>query len=103
MSISISRSARFAAAVALPLTFAAATPFADGMTYEFQMKTQSTRTGNKEQVTMRGRGTYAGDEAKIEILEAGSSTGGSETFGGKGAYFIVKGGGKDMYLVTPAE
>ncbi len=102
MSISFSRTVRFAAAVALPLTFAAATPFADGMTYEFQMKTQSTRTGNKEQVTMRGRGTYAGDEAKIEILEAGSAAGGSEMFGGKGTYFIVK-GGKEMYLVDPSQ
>lgn len=103
MSINFSRTIRLAAAVALPLTFVAANPFTDGMTYEFQMKSQSTRTGNKEQVTMRGRGTYAGDEAKIEILEAGASTGGSETFGGKGSYFIMKGGGKEMFLVSPSE
>jgi hypothetical protein len=103
MSISFSRTVRLAAAAALPLTFAAANPFTDGMTYEFQMRSQSTRTGNKEQVTMRGRGTYAGDEAKIEILEAGSSTGGTETFGGKGTYFIVKGAGKEMYLVNPKD
>jgi len=103
MSISFSRTARLAAAVALPLTFAAATPFADGMTYEFQMKTQSTRTGNKEQVTMRGRGTYAGDHAKIEILEASSAAGGSEMFGGKGTYFIMKGGAGEMYLVDPGK
>ena len=103
MSIKISRTVRLAAAIALPLTFIAANPFTDGMTYEFQMKSQSTRTGNKEQVTMRGRGTYAGDEAKIEILEAGSSTGGTETFGGKGTYFIVKDAGKEMYLVNPKD
>ena len=103
MSIKISRTVRLAAAIALPLTFIAANPFTDGMTYEFQMKSQSTRTGNKEQVTMRGRGTYAGDEAKIEILEAGSSTGGSEVFGGKGTYFIMKDAGKEMFLVDPKQ
>jgi hypothetical protein len=103
MSIKLSRTVRLAAAIALPLTFVAANPFTDGMTYEFQMRTQSTRTGNKEQITMKGRGTYAGDEAKIEILEAGSSTGGQETFGGKGTYFIVKGAGKEMFLVNPKD
>jgi hypothetical protein len=103
MNPTLSRTLRFSTAISIPLVFAAATPFADGMTYEFQMRSQSTRTGNKEQITMRGRGTYAGDEAKIEILEAGSSTGGTETFGGKGTYFIVKDGGKEMYLVNPKE
>lgn len=102
MSTMFSRIARLAGTVAIPLLFAAATPLADGMSYEFVMKSQSTRTGNKEQVTMRGRGTYAGDEAKIEILEAASSTGGADTFGGKGSYFIMKGGGKEMYMVDPA-
>jgi hypothetical protein len=101
MSTLFSRAACLTAAVVLPLTFAAATPFADGMTYEFVMKSQSTRTGNKENVTMRGRGTYAGDEAKLEILEAASSAGGQDAFGGKGTYFIVKGGGKEMFLVDP--
>lgn len=103
MNPRLARTLRFYSAISIPLVFAAATPFTDGMTYEFQIKSQSTRTGNKEQVTMRGRGTYAGDEAKIEILEAGSSTGGSESFGGKGGYFIVKGGGKEMYLVSPKD
>jgi hypothetical protein len=103
MSRSLSRTIRFSTAITIPLLFAAAKPFADGMTYEFIMKSQSTRTGNKEQVAMRGRGTYAGDEAKIEILEAGASTGGSEVFGGKGAYFIMKNAGKEMYLVDPKE
>lgn len=103
MSIKLSRTVRLAAAIAVPLTFVAATPFADGMTYEFQMKSSSTRDGNKEKITMRGRGTYAGDDARIEILEAGSSTGGSEAFGGKGSYFIVKNGGKEMFLVSPKD
>jgi hypothetical protein len=97
------RTARFAAAVAIPLVFAAAIPVTDGMSYEFVMKSQSKQTGDKETVTMRGRGTYAGDDAKIEILDASSSTGGSEAFGGKGTYFIVKGGGQEMLLVNPAE
>jgi hypothetical protein len=103
MSTRFARPARFAAAVALPFVFAAALPVADGMTYEFIMKSQNTQTGNKESVTLRGRGTYAGDDAKLEILEAASSTGGAETFGGKGTYFIVKGGGKEMFLVNPKE
>lgn len=101
MPVRFSRPARFVAAAAIPFVFAAALPVADGLTYEFVMKSTSKQTGNKESVTMRGRGTYAGDEAKIEILEAASSTGGKETFGGKGTYFIVKKG--DMYLVNPAE
>jgi hypothetical protein len=97
------RSARFIAAVAIPFVFAAAKPVADGMTYEFVMKSTSRATGNKEQVSMRGRGTYAGDDAKIEIIDAASSAGGSEAFGGKGTYFIVKDGGKEMFLVNPSE
>lgn len=103
MSKRLSRSVRFAAAAAIPLVFAAAMPVADGMSYEFVMKSQSKATGNKETVTLRGRGTYAGDDAKLEILDASSSTGGSEVFGGKGSYFIVKDGGKEMLLVDPKE
>jgi hypothetical protein len=101
MKTTFPRSARFVAAIALPLAFGAAMPLTDGMTYEFVMKSQSTRTGNKEAVQMRGRGTYAGDQAKIEIIDASSTTGGSEAFGGKGAYFIVKGGGQEMLMVDP--
>jgi hypothetical protein len=101
MKTKFPRSMRFIAAMALPLAFGAALPLTDGMTYEFVMKSQSTRTGNKETVQMRGRGTYAGDQAKIEILDASATTGGSEAFGGKGAYFIVKGGGQEMLLVDP--
>ncbi len=103
MATSFARSVRLAAAVSLPLIFAAATPLTDGMTYEFVMKSQSTRTGNKEAVSMMGRGTYAGDQAKIEILDASSSTGGMQAFGGKGTYFIVKGGGSEMFLVDPSQ
>ncbi len=103
MPARFSRPARFAAAVAIPFVFAAALPVADGLTYEFVTKSTSKATGNKETVTMRGRGTYAGDQAKIEILEAAASTGGPEIFGGKGTYFVVKGGGTDMFLVNPAE
>lgn len=103
MRITSTRLARIATVAALPIVFIAARPVADGMTYEWVMKSTGKATGNKETVTMRGRGTYAGDDAKIEILEAASSTGGSQAFGGKGTYFIVKGGGKEMFLVNPAE
>ena len=97
------RTARYAAVATMPLVFMAAQPVVDGMTYEFVMKSSSKATGNKETVTMRGRGTYAGDDARIEILEAGSGAGGQDVYGGKGTYFIVKGGGKEMLLVNPAE
>jgi hypothetical protein len=103
MHLGFRRAARFAAVATLPLVFMAAQPVADGMSYEFVMKSTSKATGNKETVTMRGRGTYAGDDAKIELLEASSATGGTEAWGGKGTYFIVKNGGKDMLLVNPAE
>jgi len=102
MRSSFSRTARFCTAISIPLLFAAATPFADGMTYDFVMKTQSTRTGNKETVTMSGHGTYAGDQAKIEIVDAGVA-GSTGMFGGKGSYFIVKSGGKEMFLVDPSQ
>src|SRR5687768_71953 len=87
------RPARFVSLAALPLVFAAALPVADGMSYEFIMKNQSSQTGNKETVTLRGRGTYSGDDARIEILDASANTGGTEMFGGKGAYFVVRNGG----------
>ncbi len=99
----LTRPARFAAAAALPFVFMAAQPVASGLSYEFVMKTTSRQTGNKEVVTMRGRGMYAGDEAKIEMLEASTSAGGQQAFGGKGTYFIVRNGGEEMLLVNPAE
>ncbi len=101
MRVSLIRPARFAAVAALPIVFAAAVPVADGTTYEFVMKSQSTQTGNKETVSMRGRGTFSGDDARIEIIDAASSAGGAEAFGGKGTYFILKDGGKEMLLVDP--
>lgn len=103
MRTSFTRKARFASVVALPFVFMAAQPVADGMSYEFVMKSTSKATGNKETVTMRGRGTYAGDDAKLEILEASAQAGGDEAFGGKGTYFIVKNGGAEMLLVNPKE
>ncbi|MEO8577726.1 MAG: hypothetical protein ABI556_13535 [Gemmatimonadales bacterium] len=103
MQLSFSRAAKYVSIAAIPFVFAAALPLTDGMTYEFVMKSTSKQTGNKEQVTMRGRGTYAGDDAKLEILEAAASSGGSGAFGGKGTYFIVKNGGAEMFLVNPAE
>ena len=103
MHTRLSRATRFAAAAAIPFVFAAAIPVADGMSYEFVMRSTGKATGNKETVTMRGRGVYAGDDAKIEILEAGSSAGGTEAYGGKGSYFIVHDGGKEMLLVVPKE
>lgn len=102
MSFSLFRTARLGAVISIPLLFAAATPFADGMTYDFAIRSQSTRTGNKETVTMSGRGTYAGDQAKIEITDAGAA-GTTGMFGGKGSYFIVKDGGKEMFLVDPSQ
>src|SRR5687768_6488707 len=102
MHLGFRRTARFAAVATLPLVFMAAQPVVDGMSYEFVMKSTSKATGNKETVTMRGRGVYAGDNAKIELLEASSATGGTDAWGGKGTYFIVK-DGKDMLLVNPAD
>ena len=103
MHTRLSRVTRFAAAAAIPVVFAAAKPVVNGMSYEFVMKSTSRATSNKETVTMRGRGTYAGDDAKIEILDAASSTGGTEAFGGKGSYFIVRDGGQEMLLVSPRD
>ena len=100
MQPTLGRPARFLAAAAIPFVFAAAVPVTDGMSYEFVMKSTSKATGNKESVTLRGRGTYAGDDGKLEILDA-KAAGGSDVFGSKGSYFIVKDGGKEMLLVDP--
>ncbi len=102
MSLGLSRAVRMSAVMSIPLMFAAATPLADGMTYDFVMKSQSTRTGNKETVTMSGHGAYSGDQARIEISDAGPAGAGG-MFGGKDSYFIVKGGGKEMFLVDPSQ
>ena len=103
MRVSLRNTARFAAVASLPVVFMAAQPVVEGMTYEFVMKTTSKQTKDKETVTMRGRGAYAGDDAKIEIIEAGAQSGGQDMYGGKGGYFIVKDGGKQMLLVSPKD
>lgn len=96
-----SRSSRLAAVAALPFLLAAkpvAAPLAGGTTYEFIVHSQSSRTGDKESVMMRGRGTFAGENGRIDILETSTPSG---TFGGKGSYFIVQESGKKMILVDP--
>jgi hypothetical protein len=94
------RPSRLAIVAALPVLLAAkplAAPMAGGTTYEFIVRSQA---GDKENVMMRGRGTFAGNDGRIEIVEAASNSG-SETFGKKGSYFLVKDGGKKMLLVDP--
>lgn len=94
------RPSRLAIVAALPVLLAAkplAAPTAGGTTYEFVVRSQ---TGDKENVMMRGRGTFAGGDGRIEILETASNSS-SETFGKKGSYFIVQDGGKKMLLVDP--
>ncbi|HUQ20135.1 MAG TPA: hypothetical protein VM099_11030 [Gemmatimonadaceae bacterium] len=101
----VSRPSRLAAVAAVPFLLAArplAAPMAGGTTYEFVVRSTSTASGDKESVMMRGRGTFAGTDGRIDILEAGSQSGGSETFGGKGSYFLVLDGGKKMMLVDPS-
>jgi len=106
MTSFLSRPSRLAAVAALPLLLAAkplTAPPSGGTTYEWVVRSQSTRTGDKESVMMRGRGTFSGNNGKLEILEAAAqSTGGqSNMFGGKGAYFLVLDGGKKMMMVDP--
>lgn len=94
--------ATFAAVASLPLLTAATPASIGGTTYEFTIRSQSTQTGNRESVIMKGRGIFAGDNARLEILDA-SGTGGGEMFGSKGSYFLVVDGGKKMLLVDPAQ
>lgn len=101
------RPSRLAVVAALPVLLAAkplAAPMAGGTTYEFIVRSQSTQTGDKESVMMRGRGTFAGNDGRIDIIEASAqSGGGSEVFGAKGSYFLVLDGGKKMLLVDPGK
>ncbi len=98
---SFSRPFRLAAIAAVPLLLAASTPPTGGTTYDFIVK--STR-GSTESVMMRGRGTFAGDDAKIEITEtAGPASNDNNVFGSKGSYFLVVDGGKKMLLVDPKQ
>jgi hypothetical protein len=103
--ISLSRRpSRLAIVAALPVLLAAkplSAPLAGGTTYEFIVHTLNTQTGNKESVTMRGRGTFAGSDGRIDILETPAQSAGSGVFGGKGSYFLVLDGGKKMLLVDP--
>ena len=99
-----SRPSRLALLAAAPLLLAAkplSAPLAGGTTYEFIVHSQSDRTGNKESVIMRGKGTFAGSDGRIDILEA-SAQGSPDMFGGKGSYFLMLDGGKKMTLVDPA-
>lgn len=102
MITTLSIRSRYAAAVALPFLLAAkplTAPMAGGTTYEFIVRSESS-ANNKEMVMMRGRGTFAGTDGRIDILEAGPQ-GNTQTFGGKGSYFLVRDGGKEMILVDP--
>jgi hypothetical protein len=98
------RPSRLAAIAAVPVLLAASAPPTGGTSYEFIVRSTSTQTGNKESVMMRGRGTFAGDDAKIEIIETGgAAAANSNAFGGKGSYFLVVDGGKKMLLVDPSQ
>ena len=106
MKTTFARPSRLAIVAALPVLLAAkplSAPLSGGTTYEWVVRSQSTRTGDKESVMMRGRGTFAGENGKLEILEASAqSTGGQPNmFGGKGSYFLTLDGGKKMMLVDP--
>ena len=106
MTSFLSRPSRLAAVAALPLLLAAkplSAPLSAGTTYEWVVRSQSTRTGDKESVMMRGRGTFSGNNGKLEILEsvAQNANGQSNMFGGKGSYFLVLDGGKKMLMVDP--
>ncbi len=94
-----SRPSRLAVMAALPILLAArplSAPMSGGTTYDFIVRSDA---GGKESVTMRGRGAFAGNEARIDILETAVQ---GDVFGGKGSYFLVKEGGKKMLLVDPS-
>jgi hypothetical protein len=97
-----SRPSRVALVAALPLMLAAKplmAQLAGGTTYEFIVRSQSDRSGNKESVMMGGKGTFAGSDGRIDILEAGPQ---GNPFGGKDSYFLMLDAGKKMMLVDPA-
>ena len=97
-----SRPSRVALVATLPLMLVAkplTAPLAGGTTYEFIVRSQSDRSGNKESVMMQGKGTFAGNDGRIDILEAGPQ---GNPFGGKGSYFLMLDDGKKMMLVDPA-
>jgi hypothetical protein len=103
MVSALKRPSRLAAIAAVPVLLAASALPTGGTSYEFIVRSTSTQTGNKESVMMRGRGTFAGDDAKIEITETGGAAAANNPFGGKGSYFLVVDGGKKMLLVDPSQ
>jgi hypothetical protein len=97
-----SRPSRLAAVAALPILLAAkplSPALAGGTTYEFVVHGQTAQSGGTDKVMMRGRGTFAGSDGRIDILETASPAG---TFGSAGSYFLVREGGKKMLMVDPA-
>lgn len=100
MVLTLKRSSRFAAIAAVPVLLAANAPLIGGASYEFVVRSTSTQTGNRESVVMRGRGVFAGDNAKIEIIESGP---GREAFGNPGSYFLMTEGGTKMMIVDPSQ
>lgn len=103
MISAFSRPSRLVAVAALPMLLAAkplSPALAGGTTYEFIVRAQTAQNGGKESVMMRGRGTFAGNDGRIDIIEAASPSG-SEMFGAKGSYFLVRDAGKKMLLVDP--
>jgi hypothetical protein len=103
MVSALKRPSRLAAIAAVPVLLAASALPTGGTSYEFIVRSTSTQTGNKESVMMRGRGTFAGDDAKIEITETSGAAAANNAFGGKGSYFLVVDGGKKMLLVDPSQ
>lgn len=94
--------ATVAAVASLPLLAAAMPGTIGGTSYEFTVRSQNTQSGNRESVIMKGRGMFAGDNARLEILDA-SGSGGGDMFGSRGSYFLLLDGGKKMLLVDPAQ
>lgn len=97
-----SHPSRLAAFAAIPMLLAAkplSPALAGGTTYEFIVHGQNSATGTTDKVMMRGRGTFAGGDGRIDIVETMSPAG---TFGGPGSYFLVREGGKKMLMVDPA-
>lgn len=100
MVSTLKRRSRLAAIAAVPVMIAAGGSYIGGTTYDFVVRTSSTHTGDRETVMIRGRGTFAGGNARLELTETGPN---KEAFGGKGSYFLIPEGGEKMYLVDPSQ
>jgi hypothetical protein len=97
----LSRRSGLAAFAAIPMLLAAkplSPALAGGTTYEFIVHGQTAQTRGTDKIMMRGRGTFAGGDGRIDILETMSPAG---TFGSAGSYFLVREGGKKMLMVDP--